>query len=222
MSGDARKHNLVRKKVISWYDQYGRRFPWRTTNDPYQILIAEMLLRRTTASAVSRVFNDFMSRFDSPKTLARAHESTIAQALNSLGLQSVRASQLKKTALVIVEEHDGEVPTSFETLQSLPGVGPYIASAVMNFAYGKSVSLVDGNVIHFISRVYGIRFPGPTDMKAWEFMFQVGGHQDARLYLGIIDLVAAICLKRNPRCDMCPLSELCDWFTKSDISIREA
>nr|KXH71699.1 MAG: hypothetical protein AM325_02355 [Candidatus Thorarchaeota archaeon SMTZ1-45] len=220
MHGNARTHAIVRKRVIDWYDKNGRKFPWRSTTDPYQILIAEMLLRRTTASAVSRVFNDFMSNFDSPKKLAQASETTIAQFLKSLGLQSVRAMHLKKTALIILKEYDGEIPNSHANLQALPGVGSYTASAVMNFAFRESVSLVDGNVIHFISRVYGIRFAGPTDIKAWEFMSRVGGQQDARLYWGIIDLVATICLKKNPRCSLCPLSGICDWFSKSGTTSK--
>ena len=214
MGSDARKNALVRKSVIKWYDQHGRDFPWRSTTDPYQVLIAEILLRRTTASAVSRVFNDFMNRFESPKRLAHARESTIVRALSTLGLHSLRAKQLKETASIIVKDWNGEIPKSRESLQALPGVGVYIASAVRNFAYGESVPLVDGNVIHFISRVFGIKFKGPTDTKAWEFVTQFGGSHKAKLYWGIIDLVATICLRRNPRCGICPLSMVCVWYTK--------
>ncbi|MBY8998434.1 MAG: hypothetical protein KGD60_11940 [Candidatus Thorarchaeota archaeon] len=218
MDDVARKHASVRKKVILWYNQHGRSFPWRNTTDSYHILIAEILLRRTTASAVSRVFNDFMNRFDSPTRLAHARESTIVRALSTLGLQTLRAKQLKETASIIVKDWNGEIPKSHESLQSLPGVGNYIASAVRNFAYGESVPLVDGNVIHFISRVFGIQFAGPTDTKAWEFMAPFGGSHKAKLYWGIIDLVAAVCLRRNPRCGVCPLSKVCEWYTKGDTT----
>lgn len=218
MDDETRKHAFVRKNVIHWYNQHGRNFPWRNTTDSYRILIAEILLRRTTASAVSRVFSDFMNRFDTPKRLAHAHESTIERALSSLGLQSLRAKQLRETALIIVKDYNGEIPKSSEGLQSLPGVGDYIASAVRNFAYGEPVPLVDGNVIHFISRVFGLQFAGPTDTKAWEFMAQFGGSHKAKLYWGIIDLVATVCLRHNPRCGDCPLSKVCDWYTKGDTT----
>ena len=218
MASDARKNALVRKRVISWYEQNGRRFPWRNTTDPYHILIAEILLRRTTASAVSRVFTDFIHRFDTPHRLTRARESTIAQALSSLGLQDLRAKQLKETASILVKDYNGKVPRSNESLQSLSGVGDYIASAVRNFAFGEPVPLVDGNVIHFISRVFGIQFAGPTDTSAWEFMTQFGRPHEAKLYWGIIDLVAAVCLRRNPRCGSCPLSKVCEWNTKGDTT----
>lgn len=214
MGDETRENAIVRKKVITWFDQHGRNFPWRETTDPYLILIAEILLRRTTASAVSRVFTDFIGRFDSPEHLARSRESTIARALSTLGLHTLRAKQLKEACSIIVRDYDGEVPITNESLQSLPGVGDYIASAVRNFAYGESVPLVDGNVIHFVLRVFGTHFTGPTDTKAWEFMTQFGGSHKAKLYWGIIDLVATICLRRNPKCGICPLSKVCEWYTK--------
>jgi len=217
MSGDARKDSLVRKWLVDWYNQHGRDFPWRNATDPYHILIAEILLRRTTASAVSRVYSDFINRFDSIKSIAKARETTIARALGSLGLQSMRAKQLRKTASTIMKNHNGEIPRTREHLLSLPGVGEYIASAVRNFAYGEAVPLVDGNVIHLISRVFGIQFAGPTDSKAWDFMTKFGGSHDAKLYWGIIDLVATICLRRNPRCLACPVSDICLWATKGSV-----
>ncbi|MGD9396320.1 MAG: hypothetical protein PVJ05_07820 [Candidatus Thorarchaeota archaeon] len=212
MDYDPRKNALVREKVIEWYTQHGRDFPWRNTTDPYQILIAETLLRRTTASAVARVFNDFLSRFDTLERLARSRESTIARALVSLGLHSLRAKQLKKTASLIIKEYNGKIPRSYETLLSLPGVGQYIASAVRNFAFGDAVPLIDGNMIHFLSRVYGTQFTGPTDKNASEFVAQFGGSHQAELYWGIIDLVATICLRQSPRCSICPVSITCEWF----------
>jgi A/G-specific adenine glycosylase len=203
----------IRKKLIKWFEENGRNFPWRNTTDPYRVLIAEILLKRTTASAVSRVYEEFIGRFDSLERLNRAKESTITRALNSLGLQSRRAHELKKMTALIHKNHSGTIPRSHEDLLALPGVGAYIASAVSNFAYGDSVPLVDGNIIHFISRVFGIKFKGPSDPLAWEFMADFGGRkQEAKLYWGVIDLVALICLRQNPRCAICPLSEACSYL----------
>ncbi|MFW9974467.1 MAG: hypothetical protein ACFFDQ_04245 [Candidatus Thorarchaeota archaeon] len=212
MDDDTRNHALVRQRVISWYDQKGRDFPWRNSKNPYHILIGEMLLRRTTATAVSRIYNEFINRYDTPERLASARESTIARSLVSIGLQSTRAKQLRKTASIIVKNHDGQIPKSLEALQSLPGVGNYIASAVRIFAFGDAIPLVDGNVIHLISRVFNMEFSGPSDDKAWDFVANFGGQHDARLYWGIIDLVATTCLRRNPRCSICPLNDVCKWF----------
>jgi A/G-specific adenine glycosylase len=205
-------HVIVRKKIIKWFEEHGRNYPWRDTTDPYRVLIAEILLRRTTATAVSRVYRDFLNRFDSLERLARAREPTIAHALSSLGLQSTRAHELKKMASIINKSQSGTVPRSHADLLALPGVGTYIASAVRNFAYGDPVPLVDGNVVHLISRVYGISFKGATDPEAWDFMAIFGGkNQEPKLYWGLIDLVAAVCLRQNPRCSICPLAEVCSY-----------
>ena len=205
-----RYQTKVRNRVIKWFEKHGRSFPWRETTDPYQVLIAEILLRRTTASAVSRVYETFLNRFDSPKRLARAKESTIARSLISLGLQTKRAHEFKEMASIIIKKHSGIVPRIHTDLLALPGVGAYIASAVRNFAYGDPAPLVDGNIVHFISRVFDIQFKGPTDSEAWEFMKHFGGKiQEAKLYWGTIDLVATVCLRINPRCHNCPLSEVC-------------
>ena len=217
MGIDVRKNTLVRKRVIKWYNQHRRPFPWRETTDPFQVLIAEILLRRTTASAVSRVYTSFIDRFDTPSRLASARESTIARALSSLGLQTLRAKQLKRAASTIVKDYNGEIPKTHEELLFLPGVGHYIASAVRNFAFGEPVPLVDGNVVHFLSRVFGIEFSGPNDKVAWEFTNQFGGSHESELYWGIIDIVGTICLRQNPRCSICPIAKSCDWFATSSI-----
>ncbi|TET07849.1 MAG: hypothetical protein E3J86_11955 [Candidatus Thorarchaeota archaeon] len=207
---DVKKQTIIRRKVIQWFEDHGRSFAWRNTTNPYHILIAEMLLRRTTATAVSKVYNSFLSQFNNPTRLAQTRESTIAHVISSLGLQSVRARQLKKTASIICKSYSGKVPISYAELISLPGVGVYIASAVRNFAFGESIPLVDGNVVYFISRVFGIKYRGPTDSDARDFMTHFGGEeQNAKLYWGIIDLVATVCFRRNSRCHICPLSELC-------------
>jgi A/G-specific adenine glycosylase len=216
-----KNYATVRRKIIMWFEEHGRDFPWRNTQDPYHVLIAEILLRRTTASAVSRVYNDFINRFDSISRLGRARESTIVQSLSTLGLQSKRAHELKKMALFINRHHSGTIPTSQEDLLRLPGVGDYIASAVRNFAYREPVPLVDGNVVHFVSRVFGIDFKGPTDLGAWEFMRKFGGkHQEAKLYWGVIDLVATVCFRQNPRCPICPVSEVC-LYSKGESSVED-
>ncbi|MGY5865201.1 MAG: hypothetical protein RTV41_11415 [Candidatus Thorarchaeota archaeon] len=211
----------VRRKIIRWFGEHGRSFPWRNTTDSYRVLIAEILLRRTTATAVSRLYGGFLDCFDSLERLARAKETTIARELGSLGLQSRRAHELKKMASIIIKNHSGTVPRSHDNLLTLPGVGPYIASAVRNFAYGDPAPLVDGNVVHFISRVYGFRFKGPTDSEAWNFMAKLGGkQQEAKLYWGIIDLVATVCLRQNPRCSICPLSDEC-LYLKGEASVED-
>ncbi|MFX0055102.1 MAG: hypothetical protein ACFFAD_09260 [Candidatus Hermodarchaeota archaeon] len=203
---------LVRNAIIKWYERYGRDFPWRQNEDPFQILIAEMLLRRTTATAVARIYPDFMQRFDSLARLARARKSTIERALSTVGLQSVRASHLQKMARTVLKEYDGAIPKNLAALEALPGVGRYSAAAVMNFAFGASEPMVDGNVVHLVNRMFSLGVSDPTDRMVWEFMKEFGGSQHKRFYWGIIDLVATICLRKSPRCHDCPLPTYCDFY----------
>jgi A/G-specific adenine glycosylase len=202
----------VRESIVKWFNANGRDFPWRLTTDPYYVLIAEMLLRRTTATAVSRVYPRFMNRFERPEELARARISTIASMVCTLGLQNVRARHLQHTARYIVKQCNSLIPHDLEKLALLPGVGKYVASAILNFAYHNPVPLVDGNVVHLMSRVFGLTFTGPMDHNAWDFMASFNcGNQSGSFYWGIIDLVATVCLRKSPRCQACPLQEVCAW-----------
>ncbi|MDH4212361.1 MAG: hypothetical protein ACFFCT_05740 [Candidatus Odinarchaeota archaeon] len=208
----------VRNSIVKWFNTNGRNFPWRSTTDPYHVLIAEMLLRRTTATAVSRIYLNFMTRFEQPEWLAKTNINTIASMICSLGLQNVRARHLQKAALSIIEEYDGSIPQAFDKLTTLPGVGKYVASAVLNFAYHIPMPLVDGNTIHLMFRVFGLTFNGPNDPRAWDFMESFDlGNQNRAFYWGVIDLVAMICLRKSPRCTDCPLQEVCMWNLESAV-----
>lgn len=213
--------NRVQGSIVRWFDTYGRDLPWRTTSDPYEVLIAEMLLRRTTATAVARVYPAFIKRFERPQLLARARIRTIASMIDTLGLQNLRAQHLQQTAVRIVKEFKGSIPDTMEGLADLPGVGAYVASAVLNFAFHRPSPLVDGNTIHLLSRLFELEFAGPTDRSAWDFIgsFELGERNNA-FYWGIIDIVAMVCLRRAPRCEVCPLQELCTWTRKNRPALK--
>jgi A/G-specific adenine glycosylase len=209
------KKEKIKIQINEWYKINGRDFPWRETDNPFHILVAEMLLRRTTATAVARVFHDFISHYDTPERLARSRISTINKQIATLGLQMSRAHHLKQTASQIIKDFDGKVPNDLKELSSFPGVGRYVASAVLNFAFGEPIPLVDGNVIHLMSRVFELDFEDPSDEEAWRFMGSFGPDAQSRIfYYGIIDLVATVCIRSSPRCSKCPLNELCSWKDK--------
>ena len=217
------KKRQVNIRISDWFKTNGRDFPWRITKEPFRILVAEMLLRRTTATAVARVYPDFIIRFDTPERLSRSRVSTIAKQVTMLGLQNLRAQHMKITASRIVNDFKGTIPNDFEKLSSLPGVGRYVSSAILNFAFGEPVSLVDGNVIHLMSRVFGLKFNGPSDEDAWSFMNSFGlDAQSSAFYWGIIDLVAMVCTRKSPRCTICPLNELCTWKRESGLNHEPA
>ena len=205
----------VQARIIAWFEYHGRSYPWRQSRKPFEILIAEMMLRRTTATAVAKVYPILLHSYPSPESLAEAHPETLVAHVTPLGLQKTRSRHLREAARRIVEEWNGAIPSDFEALLALPGVGRYVAAAVRNFAFGKPEPLVDNNVIHLISRVFGMQFSGPDDERAWEFMLQLGKEeQNPRFYWGIIDLVSTVCKRRNPRCAVCPLASECTWIAQ--------
>jgi len=207
----------IRRTVIRWFNKHGRDFPWRSSSDPYQILVAEMMLRRTTAVAVSRIYPKFVKKYPDVSFLSKSDLKDIQGSVRSLGLQSQRAHHLKDMAIYIKEKYNGDASAVRDDLLSLPGVGRYVAAAVRNFAFGLSETMVDGNIVHFLKRVLGISLLGPQDEMSWKIMRDIGGRiQDKRLYWGIIDIVALFCLRKNPRCSNCPMVAVC---SSSSLSI---
>jgi A/G-specific adenine glycosylase len=211
----------VYDRVIEWFMEWGRSYPWRTTTDTFHILIAEMLLRRTTATAVAKVYPHFIERYGTPSKLSQARTTSVKALLLPLGLQSVRTNHLLRTAHILVESYNSQVPNTYENLASLPGVGRYVASAVLNFGFEISMPLIDGNIIHLLNRVFAQQFTGPSDSRAWEFVDKLGQpHHDRRFYWGVIDLVAMTCLRKKPRCTKCPLSVLCKFSIANDVALK--
>jgi A/G-specific adenine glycosylase len=215
---DSTQARRVKDSIIDWYSTSGRSFPWRSTSNPYHILIAEMLLRRTTATAVARVYPKFISRYEIPEKLASARLTTIASMIKTLGLQSIRSQHLHEMAHSLIENYNGVVPADLTQLAKLPGVGQYVASAVLNFAFGKNMPLVDGNIIHLMSRVFGQSFAGTTDRHLLALLDSFGLKEENKtFYWGVIDLVAKVCLRKAPRCTICPLAEECVWMKNNTL-----
>ncbi|TFF92552.1 A/G-specific adenine glycosylase [Candidatus Thorarchaeota archaeon] len=205
-------HHRVSQAITLWQREHGRDYAWRHDSSPYEVLVAEMMLRRTTAKAVSRVYPVFIREYRRPKDLASASVRSISRIVAPLGLQRIRSKHLKETARIITQDYGGEVPSDSSSLLALPGVGRYVAAAVRNFAFGKPEPLVDGNTLHLLSRVFGTSFSGPDDEDAWEFMKQFGRpNHEPPLYWGVIDLVSSTCRRRKPLCSSCPLADYCLW-----------
>ncbi len=204
----------IRTTVIRWFNAYGRPFPWRQTSDPYQILVAEIMLRRTTAAAVSRIYPEFMRVYPDASSLSKSSLQDIQKSVRNLGLQYQRSRHLRDMAISINKLYNGDVSAIQDDLRTLPGVGRYVAAAVRNFAFELPEPMVDGNITHFLKRVLGISLTGPHDENAWRIMQSIGGRkQDKRLYWGIIDIVSTLCLRKKPRCSDCPVDRIC-FFSK--------
>lgn len=200
--------------LLRWYRENGRDFVWRRKSDPYQILVAEIMLQRTKASQVEPVYIDFLKKFPNPQKLNRATENEIREYFNRLGLLW-RTTLVKRLARELVDRFRGEVPDNRKRLLSLPAVGEYMADAVLSFAYGKDIAVVDANVCRIIARVFGIksRSEARRDTKFRTVAQKLLPPRRAKEFnWAMIDLAALICTPRNPKCGTCPVNEFCFYY----------
>lgn len=221
---DSERVAWLRRRVRRWYSENGRAFPWRETGDPFHILIAEVLLQRTRADLVPAVYEQFISRFPNPEALSEAPSVDVVTMLRPLGLAH-RSARLPSLGRALVEDFDARVPQNEAALRSLPGVGRYVANAVLLLAFDEPRPLVDPNVIRLLERVVGVsstRSRPREDHGLWRLVERIVPRRSPRaVALGLIDLGALVCLPRRPRCAGCPLRTRCTAFQSGRFSPLE-
>lgn len=203
-------------RLIAWGEKNRRDFPWRRSKNAFHILIAELMLQRTVARQVEPVYTRFIAQYSSPQDLAKARLEDIAKDLQSLGL-AYRASRLKQIADMIVTKFGGRTPATEDELLQMPGVGRYVANAVLCFAFGKDVPLVDANILRVMKRVFSITTSKESHKKReiWDLVATMIPKQKAREFnLSILDFASLICTAKNPLHEACPLRDICDFYQK--------
>ena len=224
MTMPARKNiSIFRKKIIDWYEKNGRVYPWRKTNDPFQILIAEMMLRRTKADQVKPVYELFIKKYPDVDSLAEAKNEDLERILYPLGLRW-RIPAFQMLAREVREKYRSRIPETREELTSLPGVGEYVAGAVLSVAYGKKEWLVDSNIVRIFKRYFGIKMSkeGRRDKHVVETAkIYSEGKDPRRATLGILDITALICKPRKPDCEKCPLMDRCYYVLSQGKNLAE-
>ncbi len=166
------KKELFVGTLLEWHKRNCRDFPWRRLSDPYKILISEILLQKTRAENVVVVFNRFATKYPNAKKLSIASFSELKHEIEILGLHTQRATKLQKMARILVEKYEGTVPNNKKELLELPGIGIYIANAVLCFAFGYDVPLLDTNIGRIIERVFTVKVAGEERKKheVWEMI----------------------------------------------------
>ncbi|MEE9163823.1 MAG: A/G-specific adenine glycosylase [Thermoplasmata archaeon] len=201
-----------RRALLAWYAKNRRDLPWRRTQDPYAILVSEVLLQQTRIRAGESYFRRFMARFPTVQDLARATMDEVLRVWEGLGYYR-RARLLHAAAKEIVTRHKGRVPRDTDALTALPGVGPYTAGAVASIAYGQSVPAVDGNVIRVLARLH--RIPENVTLAATkarildEATDLVPRRDPGTFNQALMELGALVCLPKVPRCGECPVVVWC-------------
>jgi A/G-specific adenine glycosylase len=205
--------------IINWYDKFGRKdLPWRLTNDPWKILLAAILLKKTTVRQVLKVYN-FLANC-TPEDILNMDENQLKDILRPLGMENERAKLLKKLSKELVEKFNKKIPCN-EELKKLPGVGEYTLSEVMLLACDKKKVLLDRNMIRILERFFPIKSSKKrprTDKRLWSEALSLVPEdiQKARKFnLGILDFASEICKARNPKCSICPLNSMCFYYNST-------
>ncbi len=205
--------NWIRWRLLSWWEQNHRSFPWRETRDPWHILLAEVMLHRTRADQVVPVYRIALEKFPDPEALAEAPPGELEALLHSLGLHW-RTPLLREMARQIVRDHRGTVPVDRNALKSLAGVSDYIAGAVRCFAFGFPEPLLDTNTVRVLGRVLGLPISDGSrrSNRFRRLMESLLDCPDPRsVAFALLDLAALVCHPGNPECGKCPLSDLCQF-----------
>jgi DNA (cytosine-5)-methyltransferase 1 len=197
-----------RDQLLEWHESNRRSFPWRRTDlQPWHVLMAEMCLHRTRADQVAPVFEALLDLAPTPQNMV-ANGDAALETMKSLGLRW-RAENVIKVAEALVELFDGEVPDNDLELRMLPGVGDYVAQAVLCFGFGRRAVLIDTNTVRIVSRLNG-----RDDTRRWQLRLDLYGMAgvrgpDAQFNYAMLDLGALVCKAGRPQCDECPLQSRC-------------
>ena len=186
--------------LVDWYERVKRPFPWRTTKDPYALLVSEVMLQQTQAARVVPYYEAFLARFPDAEALARAAPGDVLRAWSGLGYNR-RALALQAAARVVAERGWPE------DLTELPGVGPYTAAAVGSFAWDRQEAAVDTNVRRVVERFDGAS-RGPKALAGRVAALVPPGNA-AAFNQAMMELGATVCRPRAPRCDACPVRRGC-------------
>ncbi len=204
----------LRRRLLCWFKQSGRSFPWRDQGrTPYEVVVAEILLQRTTATGVARTYAGFIERYPSWDALAQAPCEGLENALRPLGLWRQKAVAFQQLAQSI-EERGGVVPRSRAELERLPGIGPYTANAVLAIVYGRAEPLLDVNMARCLWRFFGSPEPTTEGPKRWLHALAlrlVSGKRSLQVNWAVLDFGALVCQARRPRCQECPLRASCQY-----------
>ncbi len=210
---------ILFKNLISWSESQYSELPWRRERTLYRTLVSEIMLQQTTVGTVLNHFERFLKVYPTIFDLALATEEDVCIEWKGLGYYR-RARSLRALAIQIVEKHKGKIPTTFEELLVLKGIGPYTANAIVAIGADKKALAVDANLERVLARFYGVKIEkGPKlqkklwdDFKEEKILHEINKLSARALNEAFMDLGRIVCQARKASCAICPLNENCQAF----------
>jgi A/G-specific adenine glycosylase len=201
--------------ILNWAVDNLKIYPWREKRTPYKILISEYFLTRTKAHQVEPIYIKFIKKYPSLESFLELETKIIKNIMNSLGLHK-RVEMLKKLSEQLQQNYDKKIPDNFKDLKSLMGIGKYSANAILCFGFNYKRPLLDANFIRLYKRVFNVTSKTKTpktDKYLWEFSKKLLPEKDyVNFNYGILDFCIEICTPKNPKCEDCPLNQMCKYY----------
>jgi len=212
---DASERRRFRSRLLNWYRRHGRDLPWRKTSDPYHILVSEIMLQQTQVDRVLPKYVEWLDKYPSLGALAAAPEHEVTRTWYPLGY-NIRPRRLQTIAREAVAQYGGQLPSDDETLRSFKGIGRYTAGAIRSFAFRERAAILDTNVARVLFRIFvGEGNPKSHAMKRhlWTVSETLVPKRHAFDFnQALMDFGAMVCVARNPRCLVCPMTRGCRAF----------
>lgn len=212
-TGQKRKLTRLRRDLVGWASENGRDLPWRNARaDTYEKIVVEVLLQRTTASAVARSYRGFFEKFPDWDALANANLSELEEFLRPLGLWRRRAAALTGLAR-FVSKTGGEFPSDPKDHEKIPAVGQYVSNAILLFQHGRAAPLLDVNMARVIERFIRPRRLADIRHDPWlqaAARWYARGDEVVDANWAMLDFAALVCRARKPTCGSCPVRARCN------------
>ncbi|PIX94410.1 MAG: DNA glycosylase [Ignavibacteria bacterium CG_4_10_14_3_um_filter_37_18] len=208
---------MSKRGLLNWYKLNNRSFFWRFNILPYKIMIAEFMLQRTKAEQVEPVYKKFLQQYPDIVSLSKARIKSVEKYTSSLGLHK-RAPNFMNAAKYIINNFKGEYPKTRKELLTIPGVGDYVAGAIMAVCFNNADYVIDSNIARFINRYAGLNLTGEIRRKKVivEKAKKIFKVNDQRNFLfALLDFTAVICKPIVPLCNECPLRKKCKYSPSS-------
>ena len=216
---------MFEKEITSWFKKNKRDLPWRKT-DAWGVLVSEFMLQQTPVNRVLPVYEEWMKRWPTAASLAKATPAQVITTWGRLGYPR-RALRLHECAKEITLNLSGKIPENEAELRALPGIGEYTAAAITAFAFEKRSLVLDINIRRLYARLFdGVETPTQAATKVEKSRYEelIPKREPHVWAAASMELGAVICTSQAPKCGICPVAHVCAWrsldYPKSDVVKR--